>query len=332
MPDIESLENSSRKFGPCIGITCIVFTAIVIIIACLASGFHTINEGHVGIYFKYGALQDKTTIPGVNYMQPFVSSFREIKIRPQTDTTDVEAVTQDGIKINFDDIQIITRIKMGSLHEMVSLYGLEFKQALVYDRIKEELRTYCANNTIDDVYSSKFLEIVDQVKENLNSSIARLANNGIDILNLVIPKPDIPQDIAQNYKQVKVQWTEQLVAEQAQKTAEIKKKTESIRAIADAKRNKDVLEIKIKEKVLDKKGDEEISNINNAIVKNKEENLANIEKYKIEKQAEANRALYTPEYVKLQLANALASNTKFYFSGENSVMGGLLNSFLEKKG
>ena len=48
----------------------------------------------------------------------------------------------------------------------------------------------------------------------------------IEILNLVVPKPDIPHDIAQNYKKVKGQWTEQLVATQEKKTEEIKKETE----------------------------------------------------------------------------------------------------------
>ena len=33
---------------------------------------------------------------------------------------------------------------------MVKAYGSEFKQTLVYDRIKEDLRNFCANNTIDD--------------------------------------------------------------------------------------------------------------------------------------------------------------------------------------
>ena len=48
----------------------------------------------------------------------------------------------------------------------------------------------------------------------------------------------------------------------------------------------------------------------------------------LEKEAEANTKLYTDEYVKLNMAQALAANTKFYFSGENSVLGGLLNKVL----
>ena len=95
----------------------------------------------------------------------------------------------------------------------------------------------------------------------------------IYILNLVIPKPDIPKDIAQNYKQVKVQWTEQLVAKQQKITEEIKKETELLRAVADARRQKEVLEIKIQEQILETEGKQKISEINNQIVKEKENKL-----------------------------------------------------------
>ena len=56
------------------------------------------------------------------------------------------------------------------------------------------------------------MDIVGTVKKNVVSSIERLGDGGLEILNLVIAKPNIPPDIAHNYKQVKVQWTEQLVA------------------------------------------------------------------------------------------------------------------------
>ena len=63
----------------------------------------------------------------------------------------------------------------------------------------------------------------------MKTSISRLGEDGIEVLNLVVPKPEIPEDIAHNYKQVKVQWTEQLVANQTQKTEEIRKKTELVK-------------------------------------------------------------------------------------------------------
>merc|ERR1712130_766217 len=149
------------------------------------------------------------------------------------------------------------------LFTMVKAYGSEFKRTLVYDRIKEDLRIFCANNTIDDVYNVKFLDIVEQVKANVKTSISRLGEDGIEVLNLVVPKPEIPEDIAHNYKQVKVQWTEQLVANQTQKTEEIRKKTELVKAVADAERQKAVLEIKAQEQILEKEGEKNVSSINN---------------------------------------------------------------------
>merc|ERR1712110_1309579 len=142
----------------------------------------------------------------------------------------------------------------------------------VFDRIKEELRIFSASHTIDEVYNTKFLDIVDTVLEKTRASIKRLGEDGIEILNLVIPKPEIPLDIARNYKQVKVQWTEQLVATQQQKTEQIKKETEQLKAVADANRQKAVLEIKIQEKLLEVGGQKNVSLINNEILQAAEEN------------------------------------------------------------
>merc|ERR1712013_917155 len=116
--------------------------------------------------------------------------------------------------------------------------------------------------------------------------------NSIEILNLVIPKPDIPEDIAQNYKQVKVQWTEQLVAAQQQKTEKIKKETELLKAVADAERQKQVLEINIQQRIIEEEGARNVSLINNEIKKAAEQNEADILKYKLEKEAEANNPVH----------------------------------------
>merc|ERR1719312_484688 len=212
---------------------------------------------------------------------------------------DVRAITKDGIENTFKELTTITTVRKDKLVPMTKKFGADFKKALVFDRIKEELRIFCANHTIDDVYNTMFLDIVDTVLEKTRTSIKRLGEEGVEILNLVIPKPEIPSDIAHNYKQVKVQWTEQLVATQQQKTEKIKKETELIKALADAEREKQVLEIHIEEKILEKEGEKNISMINNEIRKEAEENDAKIKKYKIEQEAMANAQLHTPEYVKL---------------------------------
>ena len=73
---------------------------------------------------------------------------------------------------------------------------------MVFDRINEELRTFCANHTIDEVYNTMFLDIAPYVRSKVVAHIDTLLKDSIKIVNLVVPKPDIPADIAQNYKQV----------------------------------------------------------------------------------------------------------------------------------
>merc|ERR1712226_1387439 len=243
----------------------------------------------------------------------------------------IRTITRDGIVNSFKDIQVISNVEQGSLIPLVKKFGLGFREVLIFDRIAEELRIFCANHTIDEVYNSMFLDIVRHVKTNVEESIDRLGQEGITgvkILNLVIPKPDIPSDIAANYKQVKVQWTEQLVATQQQKTEKIKKETQSIKAILDAERERDVLKIDIEKQLLEKEGESKRNDIQNQIIEDREQNIANITAYAKERAAEANKLLYTDEYVKLEMARSLTNNTKFYFSGETSPLGGLLTKIL----
>jgi len=198
-------------------------------------------------------------------------------------------------------------------------------------------------------------------------------------MNLVVSKPNIPADIARNYKQVKVQWTEQLVATQRQKTKQIEKETEKLnaladadrqkavltvdlekqllskegehnislleaehqqklelvkketdkqKAIADAERDKSVMEITNKRRILEKEGDQKVSQMNNEQVKLVGQNEADIRKQAVEKEAEANKKLFTPEYVKLNLAKSISPNTKYYFSGENGIINGLISKIM----
>ena len=119
-----------------------------------------------------------------------------------------------------------------------------------------------------------------------------------------------------------------MVAAQQQKTEKIKKETQSIKAVLDAEREKKVLEIDIQKDILKKDGEKRISATENEIVKQRGNSLADVEAYKKTKQAEANKDLYSEQYVQLEMAKALSANTKFFFSGETSVLGGLLQKVM----
>ena len=107
-----------------------------------------------------------------------------------------------------------------------------------------------ATADIDDVYNERFLEMSELVIAETTKNIERLAQGKIEIINLIIPKPEIPKDIAANYQKVKVEWTEKLVAEKEQEKIQVRKETEELKAIADANRLKAVKKIDIEKQIL----------------------------------------------------------------------------------
>jgi len=309
----------------CFGIVAgAVVLTVCLAIALIVDSVHVIDEGEVGVYFVYGELEYTLGYPGVNWAQPFVTKVERITSRPITNTLeDIDTVTVDGIEITYHDVEVISDVEENQILPLVEKYGPQFRTVMVFDRIREEMRLYSANHTIDEVYNSKFLNMVQKVKTRVEANIKRLGMNGIKVLNLVIPKPSIPEDIALNYQKVKVQWTEQLVATQKQKTELIKKETESQKAQADANRLKAVLEIDVQKNLLDKESQKKLAQIENEILKAREQNKADVENYKKTKESEANAKLFTKEYVQLEMAKAMTTNTKMFFSGDNSPLGAI---------
>ena len=329
MPDFEGGlgRSTAMKCMIALGVTLFILFFITFIVV---DSLHTISEGNVGIYFVRGALDDEITQPGTHWAVPFVTEVKEVTIRPVTSTMkQIRTITKDGIGNTFSNIQVLSDVDQEELIPLIRKFGMEFREALVFDRISEELRKFCANHTVDEVYNVMFLDIVKVIEERVKLSIAKLnGKESVKILNLVIPKPEIPVDIARNYKQVKVQWTEQLVAQQQQKTDKIKKETESIKAVLDAEREKKVLAIEIEKDLLQKEGEKNLSALSNAIIKEREENKANVENYRKTQEAEANSRLYTKDFIQLEMAKALSENTKFFFSGESSPLGAVLTKIM----
>ena len=142
----------------CLAVVVVSFLVVLlaVVISVLADSHHIIEEGSVGIYYKFGALQDEVTHPGVHWKAPFVTTVEQVQVRPKTDTLNLmSTVTKDGITNTFNDVQVISKIQPKNLIKMVRTFGLQFRQALIFDRVKEELRIFCANHTIDEVYNVK---------------------------------------------------------------------------------------------------------------------------------------------------------------------------------
>ena len=292
-----------------------------VILVCVNAESCQIEDGYVGVYYKNGELQEELLNPGYKLVT--------ILVRPEeTILEDVEATTRDGVEITFEGVGVLSRVAKQKVTKIINKYGTDFKKILLYNTIKEELRNFCANKTLDEIYNVKFLEIAPAVKEEVNDAILRLGDGGLEILNLALRKPKIPEDIAENYRLVKLQWTQQLVEVQKQKTERIKRESDIMKAIANARLEKDIQEIMIQKEIMATEGRKTISELRSEILAAEEKNLADIAKYAKERDAEGNKVLLSPEYLKLKVAESLAKNTKVLLSGKDSEIGGLLEKIL----
>merc|ERR1711862_757695 len=300
-----------------------------LIIGLLAHSLHHIDEGHVGVYFKYGALGNSVGHPGLNTMTPWVSTYEQITVRPLKDIVNsFSAVTKDAIQIHFHDVEVISSVPQEHVLWLVKKFGVNFRTVLVFDRLREEVKRYAFGHDIDDVYNERFQEMSELVLNETIQNIERLAPAKIEILNLIIPKPKIPEDIAANYQRVKVEWTEKLVAEKEQEKIQVRKETEELKAIADANRLKAVKKIDIEKQILQKEAEKNISAIENERYRLEEENKANVLKYKKEKEAEGNKLVFTDEYLKIHMSQVFSSNSKLYFSGDDTPFGAIFNKLI----
>ena len=198
--NLGSLESGQAKTGTGfqLSVTAIIFLGLLVvigifvIIAVLISSIHRVEEGSVALYFQNGALLREFSGPGIHSSAPFVTRILQVTVRPETKFMDpMKCTTKDGVSNVFKNVQVISSINTDKIFQLVSKYGNDMKKVLIYDRIAQGIQDYCANNSIDEVYNTKFVQLSASVQQSLSNSLEKLFPGGINILNLFIPKPDI---------------------------------------------------------------------------------------------------------------------------------------------
>ncbi|XP_061871789.1 erlin-2 isoform X2 [Colius striatus] len=76
--------------------------------AAFLSAIHKIEEGHIGVYYRGGALLTSTSGPGFHLMLPFITSYKSVQTTLQTDEVkNVPCGTSGGVMIYFDRIEVV---------------------------------------------------------------------------------------------------------------------------------------------------------------------------------------------------------------------------------
>ncbi|KAJ0973981.1 hypothetical protein J5N97_015946 [Dioscorea zingiberensis] len=85
---------------------------------------HQVPEGHVGVYWRGGALLDTITDPGFHLKFPLITHFEPIQVTLQTDEVkDIPCGTKGGVMISFDKIEVVNRLRKDHVYDTLLNYG-----------------------------------------------------------------------------------------------------------------------------------------------------------------------------------------------------------------
>jgi len=305
-----------------IGQVTVVLLIVTVLITYL--GVHKVEEGHVGMYYVGGKLLDEISTPGFHVMIPFVTNFANIQVTLQTDTVrEIPCGTSGGVMIYFDKIEVVNKLELSKAHHTIKRFGVNYDRTWIFDRIHHEINQFCSSHSLQEVYIDHF----DKLDEALASSLQQSCDQhdtGISITAIRVTKPRIPDSVRRNYEAIETAKTELLVAKEREKVAKAEESINLLRATMQAQKEAEVATINaqkfadvqiihaqmvIKEKEAEKRTKEIEAEIE--LLRNK----ASTDSVYYDKTlvAQANKLLYTPEYLRALLYQSLSNNTKIYF-------------------
>ncbi|KAJ7953910.1 erlin-2-B [Quillaja saponaria] len=242
------------------------------------SVLHQVPEGHVGVYWRGGALVKEITDPGFHLKMPLITQYEPVQVTLQTDLVrDIPCGTKGGVMINFEKIEVVNRLRKDYVYETLLNYGVEYDNTWIYDKIHHEINQFCSSHSLQQVYIDVFDQIDEKMKDALQVDCTRYAP-GIEIISVRVTKPTIPDSIRHNFEQMEEERTKVLIAIERQK---------------DSARRQEEIE--------------------NQMYLAREKSLADADFYRVVREAEANKLKLTPQFLELKFIDAIADNTKIFF-------------------
>ncbi|KAF6165066.1 hypothetical protein GIB67_000650 [Kingdonia uniflora] len=269
---------------------------------------HQVPEGHVGVYWRGGALLKTITEPGFHLKMPLITQFEPIQVTLQTDQVkDIPCGTKGGVMISFEKIEVVNRLRKEFVYETLLNYGVQYDKTWIYDKIHHEINQFCSAQSLR--------QIDEKMKDALQVDCTRYAP-GIEILSVRVTKPTIPASIKRNFEQMEEERTKVLIAMERQMVAEKEAETQKKIALAEAEKNAQVSKILMEQKLMEKDSSKRQQEIENHMYMAREKSLADADFYKVMKEAEANKLKLTPEYLELRFIESIANNSKIFFGNK----------------
>ncbi|CAI2350739.1 unnamed protein product [Caenorhabditis sp. 36 PRJEB53466] len=294
-------------------LTELAFSLFAAWIVIFSQALHKIEEGHVGVYYRGGALLKTVTQPGYHMHIPFLTTVKSVQVTLQTDeATNVPCGTSGGVMIYFDRIEVVNILAQESVYAIVKNYTVDYDRPLIFNKVHHEVNQFCSIHTLQEVYIDLFDKIDEEIKSALQEDLVKMAP-GLFVQAVRVTKPKIPEAIRLNYEKMEAEKTKLLVAHETQKVVEKLAETERKKAVIEAEKSAQVALIHQKQLIAEKETQKLLNQLEAESHLTSEKSKADAEFYRAKKQADSNKLLLTKEFLELQQIQAVASNNKIYY-------------------
>ncbi|KAK7498334.1 hypothetical protein BaRGS_00010594 [Batillaria attramentaria] len=294
-------------------VVAVLATCVALLGVFVNFSIHKIEEGHVGVYYRGGALLSSTSGPGYHFLLPFLTTFRSVQTTLQTDEVkNVPCGTSGGVIIYFERIEVVNKLDSSAVFDIVKNYTADYDKTLIYNKIHHELNQFCSIHNLQEVY----IDLFDQIDENLRLALQQDLYSmapGLTVQAVRVTKPKIPEQIRKNYEAMEGEKTKLLISIQKQKVVEKEAETERKKAVIEAEKQAQVAKIQWNQKIMEKESEQRIAEIEDQTHLAREKAKADAEFYRILKDAEANKMKLTKEFLEYTRYQSVASNTKIFF-------------------
>ncbi|CAN0029924.1 unnamed protein product, partial [Discosporangium mesarthrocarpum] len=263
---------SQRTMAPTVQIVAVV--ALLTYAIVVPAGLHKVREGHVGVYYRGGALMSRVTEPGYHTQIPFLTSMAEVQVTVQTDAVrNIPCGTSGGVMVEFDKVEVVNRLQKSHVLDTIRNYTISYDTTWIFDKIHHEINQFCSKHTLHEVYISLFDTLDEHLKEALQMDCDVWAP-GIKIISVRVTKPRIPTQIRQNFEQMEAEKTKLLIAVEAQKVVEMEAETERRKSTIEAQMRSDVSRINMDKELMEEEVRKKMSAIKDEIHLGREKAIA----------------------------------------------------------
>ncbi|MDJ0850155.1 MAG: prohibitin family protein [Myxococcota bacterium] len=197
-------------------------TALLVVVALMATGCVVIEDGEVGVSKSFGSISDDPVLQGVALQFPVVRTVTAWNIKLQEIKETAQVPSSEGLIVGLD-VSLLFKVVPDKAPQIRKTVGLNYREVLVIPYLRNAVRDVVSGYQVKNIYAEAGRkEIAGKIRAFLSEN---LDPRGVQVVDVLLRDVKLPQRFRESIEakltaEQRVQQ-KQFELEQAQKDAEI---------------------------------------------------------------------------------------------------------------